>query len=115
MAMQSQKMKTLCLMQKTDEAHRMTAGELAAQLQDYGIQAESKREGEKQFRHFDLAAFAKKTFGMYGGRDETVTLLCHNSLIGVMPDRFGQEVRGAFRAYPEGILKSYAKKSGVSL
>lgn len=103
--MQSQKMKTLCL-QKTDEAHRMTAGELAAQLQDYGIQAERKREGEKQFRHFDLAAFAKKTFGMYGwlaGQGEQVQISAP------------QEVRGAFRAYPEGILKSYAKKSGVSL
>ena len=44
--MQSQKMKTLCLMQillqRTDEAHRMTAGELAAALQEYGIQAERK-------------------------------------------------------------------------
>lgn len=108
--MQSQKMKTLCLMQilmqKTDEAHRMTAGEPATQLQDYGIQAESKREGEKQFRHFDLAAFEKKTFGMYGwlaGPGEQVQISAP------------QEVRGAFRAYPEGILKSYAKKSGVSL
>ena len=50
------------------------------------------RIGKEKFMDFDLAAFAKKTFGMYGGHDETVTLVCHNSLIGVMLDRFGQDV-----------------------
>lgn len=50
------------------------------------------RIGKEKFMDFDLAAFAKKTFGMYGGYDETVTLLCHNNLIGVMLDRFGQDV-----------------------
>lgn len=29
---------------------------------------------------------------MYGGNDEMVTLLCHNSLVGVVLDRFGQDV-----------------------
>lgn len=50
------------------------------------------RIGKENFLHFDLAAFAKKTFGMYGGQDEPVTLLCHNSMIGVILDRFGQDV-----------------------
>lgn len=53
---------------------------------------EEVRVGKESFLDFDLAAFAKKTFGMYGGYDETVTLLCHNSLVGVMLDRFGQGV-----------------------
>lgn len=53
---------------------------------------EEKRVGREQFNDFDPAAFAKKTFGMYGGYDETVTLLCHNSLVGVILDRFGQDV-----------------------
>jgi len=53
---------------------------------------EEMRVGKEQFNDFDLAAFAKKTFGMYGGYDETVTLLCHNSMVGVMLDRFGQSV-----------------------
>ena len=53
---------------------------------------EETRVGKEKFLDFDLAAFAKKTFGMYGGYDETVTLLCHNSLVGVMLDRFGQDV-----------------------
>ena len=53
---------------------------------------DDSRLGKEKFLHFDLAAFAKKTFGMYGGQDETVTLICHNSMIGVMLDRFGQDV-----------------------
>ena len=52
---------------------------------------EEGRIGEENFRNFDLASFAKKTFAMYGGRDEVVTLLCHNSLAGVIIDRFGQD------------------------
>ena len=48
--------------------------------------------GKERFNDFDLATFAKKTFGMYGGYDETVTLLCHNSMVGVILDRFGQGV-----------------------
>lgn len=50
------------------------------------------RLGKEKFKDFDLAAFAKKTFGMYGGRDETVTLICHNNLAGVMIDRFGKDI-----------------------
>lgn len=53
---------------------------------------EEVRLGKERFRGFDLAAFAKKTFGMYGGRDEEVTLQCHNSLAGVILDRFGKNV-----------------------
>ena len=30
---------------------------------------EDIRIGKEQFQNFDLAAFAKKTFGMYGGVD----------------------------------------------
>ena len=50
------------------------------------------RIGKEKFMDFDLVAFAKKTFGMYGGQDEVVTLVCHNRMIGVMLDRFGQDV-----------------------
>lgn len=51
-----------------------------------------KRQGEEQFRNFNVAAFAKKTFNMFGGRDETVTLCCKKTLAGVMIDRFGKDV-----------------------
>ena len=40
----------------------------------------------------DLAAFSKKTFGMFGGEDETVRLICENHLIGVILDRFGKDI-----------------------
>ena len=50
-----------------------------------------KRTGKEQFDGFDLAAFSKKTFGMYSGQDVKVTLLCDNYLAGVILDRFGKE------------------------
>ena len=53
---------------------------------------EEKRLGKDSFADFDLAFFAKKTFGMYGGRDETVSLVCENRLIGVILDRFSKDV-----------------------
>lgn len=49
------------------------------------------REGVEAFRTFDLAIFAKKTFGMYGGTDQRVTLRCANRLTGVILDRFGTD------------------------
>ena len=51
-----------------------------------------ERVGEDVFEGFDLAAFAKKTFGMYGGKDYLVTLNCSNGLVGVIIDRFGKDV-----------------------
>ena len=53
---------------------------------------ETDRKGEDSFKNFDLAAFAKKTFGMYGGVDAEVTLECKNELAGVVIDRFGHDV-----------------------
>jgi predicted DNA-binding transcriptional regulator YafY len=53
---------------------------------------DEKREGKEQFKKFDMALYAKKTFGMFGGEEQTVKLLCDNSLAGVMIDRFGKNV-----------------------
>ena len=50
------------------------------------------REGSELFERFDIAAYANKTFGMYGGREEVVTLEFENRFIGVVLDRFGKEV-----------------------
>lgn len=52
---------------------------------------DKKREGASLFERFDIADYANKTFGMYGGREEVVTLMFDNSLIGVVMDRFGRE------------------------
>ena len=53
---------------------------------------ENKRDGADLFKGFDMALYSKKTFGMYGGKEETVTLRCKNYLSGVMIDRFGQDI-----------------------
>ena len=53
---------------------------------------ETDCKGEDSFRNFDLAAFAKKTFGMYGGVDAEVTPECKNELVGVIIDRFEHDV-----------------------
>lgn len=52
---------------------------------------ETERKGKESFENFDLAAFAKKTFGMYGGVDTEVTLSCASHLAGVILDRFGHD------------------------
>ncbi|MCM1262731.1 MAG: WYL domain-containing protein [Butyrivibrio sp.] len=51
-----------------------------------------KREGSALFERFDIADYANKTFSMYGGREEAVTIQLENQLIGVVMDRFGQDV-----------------------
>lgn len=51
-----------------------------------------KREGSREFGQIDMSAFAKRTFGMFGGKTETVMLECENNLIGAILDRFGTDV-----------------------
>lgn len=51
-----------------------------------------KREGKEHFKKLDMADYAKKSFGMYGGKEQMVKLLVHNSLVGVMIDRFGKDI-----------------------
>lgn len=53
---------------------------------------EDRRQGKECFETFNLAEFSKKTFGMYGGQDEDVVLLCKNELAGVVIDRFGSDI-----------------------
>ena len=51
-----------------------------------------ERQGKERFKDFDIATFSKKTFAMFGGQDEQVTLHCHNSLVNAVLDRFGTDV-----------------------
>lgn len=53
---------------------------------------EELRSGEEIFRDFDVAQFATRTFGMFGGREETLRIEFENRFIGVVIDRFGQDV-----------------------
>ena len=50
------------------------------------------RNGEEFFRNFDPAKFTSGTFGMFGGREESVRLVFENPRIGVVIDRFGHDV-----------------------
>ena len=50
------------------------------------------RLGREHFENFDLAAFARKTFGMFGGEDREITLEAENHLVGVLIDRFGTDI-----------------------
>lgn len=47
------------------------------------------REGNNIFNSFNPVDYTLKTFGMYGGREETINIECTNSLVGVFIDRFG--------------------------
>ena len=51
-----------------------------------------KREGRDSYRGIDMADYTKKTFGMFGGEERTVTIECENQFAGVMIDRFGKDV-----------------------
>jgi predicted DNA-binding transcriptional regulator YafY len=53
---------------------------------------ELPRKGLEQFERTDPAIYANRTFGMFGGEEETVTLQFPNRLIGVVIDRFGKGV-----------------------
>ena len=52
---------------------------------------DERREGAESFSEFDMAIYSKSVFGMFGGKAEYVTLSCHESLAGVVIDRFGPE------------------------
>lgn len=51
-----------------------------------------KRDGRKLYEAMDMAGFVNKTFGMFGGKEEMVTLLLQKRLIGVVLDRFGKDI-----------------------
>lgn len=50
-----------------------------------------RREGGEYFRKFDIAAYTKRLFGMFDGKENLVTLRFENHLAGVVIDRFGRE------------------------
>lgn len=49
------------------------------------------REGEEAFRRQDMAAYSRKTFGMFGGQEQPVTLRCHKRMAGIILDQFGTD------------------------
>lgn len=53
---------------------------------------EEIREGKELFDSFDIAAYTRKNFGMYGGEEQSVKLEFDNRLVGVVIDRFGKDI-----------------------
>ena len=51
-----------------------------------------KRNGEAIFRDFDMGKFSTGTFGMFGGNEQSVRMEFENRFVGVVLDRFGQDV-----------------------
>lgn len=53
---------------------------------------DEKREKSSMISDFDGASYTKKIFSMYGGEEFDVTMLVDNELVGVIADRFGDDV-----------------------
>lgn len=53
---------------------------------------DAPREGEDVFKDIDLTTYTRRTFGMYGGTKEKVTMRFVNSLLDTVVDRFGTDV-----------------------
>lgn len=61
------------------------------------------RMGKEAAEKFDIAAYSKKTFGMFAGEEQTVVLSCKKELTGVLIDRFGTDV--AMREESDGSVR----------
>jgi predicted DNA-binding transcriptional regulator YafY len=54
--------------------------------------SKEQRKGKEHFAKLNMADYAKKSFGMFGGKEQTVKLRVKDKLAGVMIDRFGKDV-----------------------
>ena len=54
--------------------------------------SDEKREGREHFKKFDMAAYARMNFGMFGGEEVRVKLEFDNDMVGVLLDRFGKDI-----------------------
>lgn len=53
--------------------------------------SDEKIATNEQIDNFDIVTYSNKTFGMYGGKEEQVSIIFPQRLIGVIIDRFGKE------------------------
>lgn len=54
--------------------------------------SENDREGKEAFSQSNIAEYTNKHFGMFSGKDASVTLVCDNFMAGVIIDRFGKDI-----------------------
>ena len=50
------------------------------------------RQGQEAFEAFDMAIYSKSVFGMFTGKEATVTLEAENHMVGIIIDRFGKDI-----------------------
>lgn len=81
-----------------DENYYLIAYESDKGLRHYRVDrmlhicpADGQRQGREVFEAEDMAAFSRKTFGMFSGEEQPVTLRCARWMTGVILDRFGQD------------------------
>ena len=55
-------------------------------------ETDEEREGKEHFKKLDMAEYTRKSFSMFGGKEQQVKLLVDNELAGVIIDRFGKDV-----------------------
>ena len=53
---------------------------------------DKRREGREQFKAFNMPKYTKSLFGMFGGEELQVTLEAENEMVGILIDRFGQDI-----------------------
>lgn len=51
-----------------------------------------EREGMSLYKSFDIGEYTRKTFSMFGGEEQTVSIECPDNLVGVFIDRFGDSI-----------------------
>ena len=54
--------------------------------------SDKDREGVEQFKQIDMATYTSKTFSMFGGQTERLTLEFSNYFVGAVIDKFGKDV-----------------------
>ena len=55
-------------------------------------QTAKDRKGAEAFEKFDMAAYTKETFGMFGNDAQEVEMVFHNSMMDAVLDKFGKDV-----------------------
>ena len=50
------------------------------------------REGKDLYKSFNVVDYTRKTFSMFGGEEQTISIECPNQLIGIFIDRFGDNL-----------------------
>ena len=66
------------------------------------------REGEEVFKDMDLTSYTRRTFGMYNGTEERVTMRFINKLLDTVVDRFGVGANAVYKSDDKNHFKVIA-------